>query len=439
VRSRLREARAESGHRLWRRWWNRHRTASIAAVVVLLAGLGVGIWAGTSSGGSATPTSATETVSTTTIRQTVAASGTLATANEVDLSFSSGGTVTAVLVQPGQTVKKGQSLATISSADLAASVANAQVTVASAQSRLASDQTAAASAAQLTADQQSLTVAQESLYDAYVALNGATMTAPFDGIVATVNLTKGQQLAGSSSSGSGGSGGSGGTGGSGGGGTGSAQSVAAVSSSSSASSSSAQVVVIDPDHFTVSATVDDTEIAQLKQGLQAVITPNGATTPVYGTVSSVGMIASSTSGVTSYPITIAVTGSQPTLHDGASATVSIVVKQLSDVLAVPTSALHYSGSKVSVTRRVNGHDVNTPVTVGQASGAETQIKSGLASGDTIVIPVIRRTTGTARTGTGTRGGFGGGFGGGGLGGGGFGGGGLGGGGLGGGGFGGGRG
>ncbi len=69
-----------------------------------------------------------------------------------------------------------------------------------------------------------------------------------------------------------------------------------------------------PDHFTVSATVDDTEIAQIKQGLQAVVTPNGATTPVYGTVTSVGLIATSTSGVTSYPVTIAVTGAQPTLH-----------------------------------------------------------------------------------------------------------------------------
>jgi membrane fusion protein, macrolide-specific efflux system len=393
--------------------WSSHRVVSGVLIIVVLAGAGIGIWVGTSSGGSSQPATTTETISTTTIRQTVAASGTIATANEADLSFTSGGTVTSVLVQPGQTVTKGQSLATISSADLAASVANAQVTVATAQSRLDSDESAAASSAQITADQQSLTVAQESLYDAYVALNGATMTAPFAGVVATVDLTKGQQLAGSSSGGSGGSGGGGAGGGSGG-----AQSVAAVSSSSSASSSSAQIVVIDPSHFTVAATVDDTEIAQIKQGLQAVITPNGATTPVYGTVSSVGMIASSTSGVTTYPITIAVTGAQPTLHDGASANVSIVVKQLNDVLAVPTAALHFTGNEVSVSRLVKGHNVNTPVTIGQASGIETQIKSGLSVGDTIVVPVIRRTTGTTRSGTGTRGGFGGGgFGGGGFGGG----------------------
>jgi macrolide-specific efflux system membrane fusion protein len=75
-------------------------------------------------------------------------------------------------------------------------------------------------------------------------------------------------------------------------------------------------------HFTISATVDDTEIDSIKAGLQAVITPNGSSTPVYGTVSSVGLIASSTSGVTSYPVTIQVTGAQPSLHPGASASVS---------------------------------------------------------------------------------------------------------------------
>lgn len=415
MRSRLREKRAETGQRLWARTWTRHKVVSLIVIAVLLAAVGGGIWAGTS-GGSKAPSATTLTVSTTTIRQTVSASGTLATASEADLSFAAAGQVTSVLVQPGQKVTKGQSLATISSASLAASVANAQVTVASAQSRLSTDETAAASAAQISADQQSLTVAQDSLFDAEVALNGATMTAPFAGVVAAVNLASGQQLSGSSSSGSTGSGGtgsggSGGTGGSGGG------AISAATVSSSSSSSSAQVVVIDPDHFTVAATVDDTEIASIKPGLQAVITPNGSTSVVYGTVSTVGMIASSSSGVTTYPITIAVTGSQPALHDGSSASVSIVVHQLTDVLAVPTTALHYTGSKASVIRVVNGRDVSTPVTLGNVSGAETQITAGLSAGQTIVIPVTRRATGTGRTGTGTRTGFGGGgFGGGGFGG-----------------------
>jgi macrolide-specific efflux system membrane fusion protein len=402
-----------------RRTWTRRKPWVIALAVIVIAGAAGGIWAGTSSSVAAAATSTTQTVATTTIRQTVAASGTLASASQADLSFGASGEVTDVLVAAGDKVTKGQALAKISSAALVASVADAQVTVASAQSRVDSDTTAGASAEQLTADQQSLTVAQDTLTDAQTALAGATMTAPFAGTIASIDLTKGEQVSGSSSSSSGSS--SGGSGGSLGGGGGGATTTAA----SSSSSSSAQVVLIDPTHFTISATVDDTAISQVKTGLQCTITPNGSTTTagaaaIYGTVTSVGMIASSTSGVTSYPITITVTGSQPTLHPGASASVSIIVKQLSDVIAIPTTAIHYTGSTAKVTKVVGGRHVETTVTAGTASGIQTQITKGLSSGDTIVVPVTQRAGGGAGGGgTGRTGGGTGGFGGGGFGGGGF--------------------
>ena len=415
--------------------WSRRKPWVIGVVVIVLIGAGFGIWAGTSGGSTPAATSTTQPVSTSTIRQTVAATGTLASASEADLSFSSAGQVTEVLVKAGDKVAKGQPLAQITSATLAANVADAQVTVASAQSRLDSDETAAASAAQLTADQQSLTVAQDTLTDAQTALAGATMTAPFAGTIASTDLTVGEQVSGSGSSSStaaSGSGSGGGSGGSGFGGGGSAVTAAATSSSGTA-----QVVLIDPTHFTIATTVDDTEISQIKVGLQCTITSGSATTTtgaatapgagtgtaataIYGTVSSVGLIATSTSGVTSYPVTISVTGSQPTLHPGASASVAIVVKQLTDVMAIPTTAIHYTGSTAKVTKVVGGRHVETTVTTGAASGAETQITKGLSTGDTIVVPVIQRAGGFGG-GTGTRartggtGGFtgGGGFGGGG--------------------------
>jgi macrolide-specific efflux system membrane fusion protein len=421
-----------------KRLWTRRKPWVIAVAVIVLAGAGVGIWAGTSSSAAPAASSTTQTVSTTTIRQTVAATGTLASAQQADLSFSAAGQVTQVMVAAGTKVTKGQALASITSASLAANVADAQVTLASAQSRLSSDETAGASADQLTADQQSLTVAQDTLTDAQTALAGATMTAPFSGTIASVDLTVGEQVSGSASSSSSSSTGSGSGGGSGGG-SGSGSGFGTTAAASTSTSSTGQIVLIDPTHFTISATVDDTSINQIKTGLQCTITPNGGTTaptttgaaatPIYGTVTSVGLIASSTSGVTSYPVTISVTGAQPTLHPGASASVAIIVKQLTDVLAVPTAAIHYTGSTAKVTRVVSGRHVETTVTTGTASGAETQITKGLTAGDTIVVPVTQRVGGAGgagtRGGTGTGGfgggggGFGGGGGGGGFGGGGF--------------------
>ena len=72
--------------RLLHRLWSTRKAWFVAGLTVVLAGGGAGIWAASSGGAAAAETQTTETVSTTTIRQTVSASGTLASASEADLS-----------------------------------------------------------------------------------------------------------------------------------------------------------------------------------------------------------------------------------------------------------------------------------------------------------------------------------------------------------------
>lgn len=67
-------------------------------------------------------------------------------------------------------------------------------------------------------------------------------------------------------------------------------------------------MVISTDSYLVTAAVDDTEVGQARTGDQAVFTPDGSTTPVYGTVSAVALPAGSSSSVPSYPVTIDVAG-----------------------------------------------------------------------------------------------------------------------------------
>jgi multidrug efflux pump subunit AcrA (membrane-fusion protein) len=374
-----------------------------------------------------------------TLRQTVSSTGTIEPAQQANLNFATSGQVTSVTATVGQKVKVGQVLATVNSASLAANVAQAEATESSDAAKLSSDEaTSGVTTAQLTADKTTVTAAENQVTDAEQALAEAKLISPINGVVASVNLTVGQQVSGAGSSGSGssGSGGSGaggssnaGSGGTGSGGTGSGGS----SGSGSGGSSSTQVVVISTTSYVVNGTVDDTEVGQVQAGDQAVIIPDGATSPVYGTVSSVGLIATTTSGVATYPVTIAVTGNPGGLYPGASATVTLIVKQLSNVITVPTAALHYTSGGAEVYEIVNGRQVAYPVTVGMTSGGETQILSGLSVGTEVVVPGTRAggagtTTGGTTRGTGGGfGGRGGGFGGGGFGGGGggFGGGGFG--------------
>jgi membrane fusion protein, macrolide-specific efflux system len=414
--------------RLRRRW-----VVLGGGVIVVLGAAGGGYWA---TRGSAAPAPTYQLVAAAsgTLQQTVSSTGTIEPAQDDDLNFASSGQVTKVDVAVGQTVKSGQVLATVNSASLAADVAQAKATESSDAAKLSSDESlSSTTSAQLTADEDAVTAAEQQVTDAEQALAEANLTSPINGVVASVNLTVGQQVSGSGSSGSSGSGsggagsggaGSGGAGsggaGSGGSGGGAGGSGGGSSSSNSSSSSSAQVVVISTGSYIVNATVDDTEIGSVQDGDQAVIVPDGASTPVYGTVSSVGLIASTSSGVASYPVTIAVTGSPKGLYAGASATVTLIVRQLSNATTVPTTALHFTSAGVVVYEIAGGHQVAHPVTVGMTSNGKTQVTSGLSVGDEVVVPVTR-TGGTTTGGTGgtTRsrtGGFGGGFGGGGFGG-----------------------
>ena len=419
-------------------WVTRGRAGWIAlgaAIVLVLAGVGGYLVAsGGSSPASAQVTTTKETVSTGTLRQTVTASGTLAPAVDDTLGFSSSGVVTSVVATVGQAVSKGQKLATIDSASLAATVAQDNATVATDQAKV--DDDTDVSAAQLTADQAALTAAENALSSAKTALTGATLTSPINGVVASVGLTVGEQVSGSGSgssgSGSPGSGSSGsgssGSGSSGGSGTGSA---------ASSDSSASDIEVISTNSWIVNATVDATSVALIKAGEEAQLAVTGVNGTIYGTISTIAVLPSSTEETASYPVVIAVTGSPSGLRDGEQVTASLIYKQLADVLLVPTIALHRaSDGSESVNKVINGKVETTTVKVGPSSGAETQVTSGLSVGDVIQIQVARPGAGTgggSTTRTGTFGG-GGGFGGGGTGGGGFGGGGFGGGGFGGGGF-----
>ncbi len=159
-----------------RRSRRRRRRIVVTSVVVVVALVGAGVawWLGNRSDSSsaATTTQTTKqllTVTSGTLDTTVSAEGKVAAAQTNDLNFASAGTVTAVNVKAGDTVKAGQVLATIDGVALAANTAKAQANLANAQAKLTDDQNADASDDQIAADQSSVTVAQDALNSAQFA------------------------------------------------------------------------------------------------------------------------------------------------------------------------------------------------------------------------------------------------------------------------------
>jgi len=464
-------------------WKRQLRRPYVWLALAFLIALGVWWFAirsdDSSTAATAAPTQQLVTVTRGTMSNAVSAEGTVAAAQTDDLSFSSSGTVTAVNVKAGDSVTAGQVLATIDSSQLQAAVSSAQATVASAQAKLSDDQTAGASDAQITADETTLASANDALTSAQQALDGASLVATFDGTVSEVNITVGQQLSNggtgaTSATGSGsGSGRSSSSIGSGNNGFGGGS-----NSSANSSSSSPQIQVVTRGSYTVSLPVSSNDIASVAPGQSVTLTvttssangfpggfggrfggfggfgraaggatgtgnggtgnggagngtqpsASGATGPTAtGTVSDVAKVATATSGVATYPVTVTFTAPANDFYIGATVSGAIATNVRPNVLQVPLLAVTNTNGTSTVTVATKGtlagpHATRT-VKTGAVANGMIEITSGLREGESVVlsIPTFTRPNGDAgTTGTGGQftngGGFRGGFGGGGTGG-----------------------
>jgi macrolide-specific efflux system membrane fusion protein len=384
------------------------RPRIVVPIAILVIGASVGAWLVTQSNASALPSYRLVPAVRTTLQQTLSTSGTIEPATTSTLSFSAPGQVTAVEATVGEHVSQGQTLATMESASLEAQVAEAKATLAGDQARLSQDEASGASSAQIAADQASVNADQSNVDSADEALSGATLTAPTDGIVATVGYTVGQQVSGGggggsadSGSGDGGSGSGDGGSGSGDSGSGSGDSGSGSGDSGSGSGGTTDSITVVTTNDVIDADVDASVVDQIKDGDQVVITTDGASGPVSGTVGSIGLTADTSSGVATFPVVINVTGTPSGLYAGASANVSIIYSQRANALAVPAAAVSPGpGGKSVVQIMVHGHKVTKYVTTGLTAGGLIQITSGLSAGELVVVDIVRLGPGVGGSGPG---------------------------------------
>lgn len=332
----------------------------------------------------------TATVATQTLQKSVSGTGTLAPAVDEDVDFAVSGTVHSVKVAAGDTVKKGQLLATVGTLSLKAAVLSAKADLAQAKATLSDARSAStgssADLAKIDADASQVGVKRAAVASAEDALANAKLEAPVAGLVTAVNVAKGDAVGGSDGSGGG---------------------------SGSDDSSSAAFTIVGTDSWETSVSLSESDVALIKAGDQVTLTLGSDTTQtLYGVVDDIGLLPSTTSGSAEYPVTVTLTGTDQAtgLYDGVSTTATIIYERRTDVLAVPSAAVTTTSDGTSTVKvqAADGTIADTPVVVGESDGTYTEITSGLSAGDTIVVASF---TGAGRTGTGTTndrtGGFGG--------------------------------
>ena len=310
----------------------------------------------------------TETATRSTQVVTVGLSGSLAPRHQASLSFASAGTVTTVKVKVGQAVTKGQALARIDTTDLANAVELANANLATARSQYSDAVDNDASSSQLASARAQIRSAEASLASAKSALKKATLRSTIDGVVALVNIAKGDTVSGGGAASSG-------------------------SNATAGATTTGDVLVVDTASWKVDATVGAADVGSLKKGQPAKVTITGTTTVLDAKVSTVGIVSTAAGGAASFPVTLNVSSTGTGVYSGVAVTATITAGEYPDVLTIPTAAIQFTNGSTSVLQDKNGQRVSTPITTGRVFGGATEVTGGLAEGDEVIIQTRTAPTG----------------------------------------------
>ncbi len=199
---------------------------------------------------------------------------------------------------------------------------------------------------QIASDQSAIDTAEANLTEARQSLGAATLTSPINGTVVSVGINVGDTV--------------------------------------SANSSTEIITIIGTNAYEAQATLDSSQVSSVKVGQSAAVEVDGVNGTLEGTVAQVGPVQSSSSGYT-YPVVVALPATSGSLHAGSAANVVISTGEVSNVVAVPTSAVQSLGTRSYVLELLNGQLTRKVITVGMVGDTYTQVLSGLAPGQSVVL------------------------------------------------------
>jgi HlyD family secretion protein len=252
----------------------------------------------------------------------------------------------------------------------------------------------------LSSRYSALTTALNRLADAQTALNDYMVKAPFDGVVAKVDVSE-----------------------------------SALASSYQASQSTALATMVTSDKI-AQISLNEVDVTKVQVGQKATLTFDAVPDlTIAGVVSQVDTIGTVSQGVVNYSVKVVFSTQDDRIKPGMSVSVAIATNVKTDVLLVPNAAVHASNgeSYVQTIKGANADAATSNQGVASATGPEsitvqtdiandqsTVITSGVNEGDLVIIRTIdpnvktttsatsRTTSGSSALRIGAIGGFGGG-------------------------------
>ncbi len=307
-----------------------------------------------------------------TLVSSIMASGNVLTTNTLSISTESSGVVKKVYVKDGDKVVVGQKLAEIT-LDSAGTLANtkawasltaAQNSYRSSQASLANvyDQIKGHESDETFVQKETRTKAEVTNDNAWANLVTANLTykqtspiisAPFSGIIGSVNLVEGMVL---------------------------------TSANSTTSINSQRVAVIKGDSLpVVSVSLSEVDVPKVKVGQKVVVTLDSVTGKKFtGVVATVDRVGSTSNNVTSYPANIKLDSSSESILPNMAATANIILETISGVLIAPAASIETKNETSYIKVLKNGNQTLTEVVLGLSTDNGVEIKSGISEGEVVI-------------------------------------------------------
>jgi len=204
---------------------------------------------------------------------------------------------------------------------------------------------------QVEALQAQVAQAEVAVEQAQLRLEKARLVAPFDCIVAQVNLKEGEMAA------------------------------AGVPA----------VALANLSRFQIEVEVDELDVGLVSVGQEVMITLDALPdVELLGWVEAVAPTAFQGDGIVSYLVTVGLEVGDTPVREGMSATASIITQRLEDVLLIPNRALRLNREtgKVYTEKLVLGTPQEVEVEIGFRDEQVSQVLSGLNEGDTVVVRTV---------------------------------------------------
>ncbi len=150
------------------------------------------------------------------------------------------------------------------------------------------------------------------------------------------------------------------------------------------------LAVADTSELRVKLNIDETDIAQIREGQPVSITLDAyPDVVIQAQVSDVASTATMVQGVVNYVVTVSLNGGDAPVKIGMTADANIVVARKENVLLVSNRAVRAVGNQRFV--RVpadNGQTKEIEVKLGLANDQETEVLEGLSEGQVVVTSVV---------------------------------------------------